>query len=83
MITRRTMLGAVAATSMPLPAVAAPPPVQSPEERLQAAIEELQAAANAALPGIGGWKISRGDSTTCPLLVIAFGDQPTKLTRPR
>lgn len=38
MISRRNMLGAVAVTSMPLSAVAAPPAAQSPEERLDAAI---------------------------------------------
>jgi|GEM_PF-2219318 len=74
-ITRRTMLGGLAASSIPSAVVAAAPPVHSPEERLQAAIEELQAAANAALPGIGGWEIRKGSANTCPLLVVAYGDK--------
>ncbi|WP_037460621.1 hypothetical protein [Sinorhizobium fredii] len=40
-ITRGTMLGGIAATAAPLPAVAAPAPVQSPEERLEAAVSAV------------------------------------------
>lgn len=75
MFSRRAVLGGLAATAAPLPALAAAPPVLSPEERLEAAIEELKAAADAALPGIGKWQIARGNAKTCPLLVVAFGDQ--------
>lgn len=67
------MLGGIAAAAAPLPALAALPPFLSPEERLEAAIAELQAAAIAAIPDIGDWKIARGDATNCPLLVVAFG----------
>jgi hypothetical protein len=56
-ITRRSLLGGVAATSIPLPAVASLPRVQGPEERLQAAIEELQAAASVAIPSVKRWRI--------------------------
>lgn len=40
-ITRRTILGAMATAAAPSPAVAAPAPVQSPEERLQAAVSAV------------------------------------------
>ncbi|WP_042776654.1 hypothetical protein [Sinorhizobium fredii] len=40
-ITRRTMLGGIAATAAPLPAVAALAPVLSPEERLEAAVSSV------------------------------------------
>ncbi|PDT82910.1 hypothetical protein [Sinorhizobium sp. BJ1] len=40
-ITRRTILGGLAAAAAPLPAIAAPQPVQSPEERLHAAIDAV------------------------------------------
>ncbi|WP_017275223.1 hypothetical protein U8C32_02630 [Sinorhizobium medicae] len=40
-ITRRAILGGIAATAAPLPAVAALAPVQSPEERLEAAVSAV------------------------------------------
>ncbi|WP_244427696.1 hypothetical protein [Sinorhizobium fredii] len=40
-LTRRTILGGIAASAAPLPAVAALPPVQSPEERLEAAVSAV------------------------------------------
>jgi hypothetical protein len=66
------MLGAIAATAAPLPAVAARPPVQTPEARLQAAIEELKAAAAAAFPELDHWRICLDAQKECPLLVAAF-----------
>ncbi|RVG01635.1 hypothetical protein CN172_04400 [Sinorhizobium meliloti] len=40
-ITRRTILGGLAAAAAPLPAVSAPAPVQSAEERLKAAVSAV------------------------------------------
>lgn len=81
-ISRRAMLGGfaaaaggIAATAIPTPspAAAVTVPALSPKERLQAAIEELQAAAAAAIPSIAEWKVCIDpDMDGCPLLVAGF-----------
>lgn len=50
--------GGVIGTAIPLPAPAAvDDPVMTPEERMQAAIEELQAADSVAIPSVKRWRI--------------------------
>ncbi len=80
-ISRRFMLGGLAATAggvaataipLPAPAAAVAMPALSPEERLQAAIEELQAAAIAVIPSIADWKLCVNPDIDCPILVAAF-----------
>lgn len=81
-ISRRVMLGGFAATAggmvataipLPAPAAADAMPALSPEERLRAAIEELQAAAIAVIPSIADWRLCvKPDMDGCPLLVAAF-----------
>ncbi|CAN7457603.1 hypothetical protein [Pararhizobium sp. LjRoot238] len=81
-ISRRIMLGGFAATAggmaatavpLPAPAAADTAPAPSPEERLQAAIEELQAAATAAIQSIVDWRLCvKPDMDGCPLLIAAF-----------
>lgn len=56
-INRRTILGGIAATAVPLPQPAAiAEPVLTPEERLEAAIAEVKAAASALMPDIRHWE---------------------------
>lgn len=86
-ISRRFMLGGiaataggVAATAIPLPAPAADAvPALSPEERLQAAIEELQAAAVAVIPSIADWKLCVNPDIDCPILIAAFTPKEARL----
>lgn len=58
-LTRRAALFGAAASSaaLAIPAVAAVAPQQTPEERIKAAIAELQAALEAVDPGIAGWLV--------------------------
>ena len=75
-LTRRALLRAAPASmlavALPTAALAIPAPVESPAERLQAAIDELQSAAKAAYPEIDNWRIGLGDDGGCPILICAF-----------
>ncbi|MDK1493343.1 hypothetical protein QN219_25395 [Sinorhizobium sp. 7-81] len=75
-ITRRSILGGIAATAAPLPAIAAPAPVLSPRERMQAALEELKAAAFEANPGIKKWQChwDPDDKDCLHLMILAFNN---------
>jgi hypothetical protein len=76
-LTRRTILGGIAATAAPLPAVAAPAPVLSPQERIRAAIEELREAVYEANPGgITKWQVHypRDEEDIMRVMVLAFNN---------
>ncbi|TCN30148.1 hypothetical protein [Sinorhizobium americanum] len=79
-ISRRIMLGgfaatagAVVASAIPLPAPAAiVEPVMTPEERLQAAIEEVKAAASAMAPEISRWDCIWNPDGKCKLILASY-----------
>ncbi|QGJ73789.1 hypothetical protein [Sinorhizobium meliloti] len=72
-ITRRSILGGIATAATPLPAIAAITPVLSPEERLQAAIEELKEAASLAMPRVQRWQVCLDTARDgCPFIVAAY-----------
>ncbi|MCZ4091670.1 hypothetical protein [Sinorhizobium psoraleae] len=81
-ISRRVILGGIAATAggvfataIPLPAPAAvdEQPAMTPEERLQAAIEELKAAAAAIAPDIRSWQcLWDPDRAQSKLIIVAY-----------
>jgi len=81
----REMAAAGAVLAVPVAAVAAPVPVPSPQERLTALIEEIQAVAREIDPEIEEWKVHINlDSKLhgCPLLIAAFHAHPNFRAEP-
>lgn len=60
---------AIAATSMP---ALASVPINSPRQRLDAAIAELKAAATEVYPDIQNWTVGEDGAKECPLLIAGL-----------
>lgn len=88
-LSRRALMREMAAAGMlaavPVAAVAAPVPKTTPQERLTALIEEIQAVAREIDPEIEEWKVHINlDSKLhgCPLLIAAFHAHPNFRAEP-
>jgi hypothetical protein len=83
---RRSFLRAlpISAAAVALPAAAQP--IQTPADRLDAAIAELRAATEALYPNVKRWAVVRSEDTdsSCPVAIVAVGapSAPVKFTGP-